>query len=209
MKSLMQGNIACVEGAIAAGMKFYGGYPITPSSEIAEHSAKMLPTVGGKFIQMEDEIAGIASSIGASVCGLKAMTATSGPGLSLMIENLGYATVVESPIVIVNVQRMGPSTGLPTSPSQGDIMMAKWGPHGDHPVIALCPSSVTETYEMTIRAFNLAEKYRMPVILLLDEVIGHMREKIEINKDGYEILNRPTTKEELKDMEGWDDVIMG
>ncbi len=188
---LMQGNEACVEGAIAAGMKFYGGYPITPSTEIAEFSAQQLPRVGGKFIQMEDEIAGIAAAIGGSLAGLKSMTATSGPGFSLKQENIGYAAIAEIPLVIVNVQRGGPSTGLPTAPAQGDIMQAKWGTHGDHPTIAISPSSVKETFDLTIRAFNLAEKYRMPVMLLTDEVVGHMREKIEIpDASDIEIIDR-------------------
>lgn len=188
---LMQGNEACVEGALVAGMKFYAGYPITPSTEIAEISALRLPKIGGKFIQMEDEIAGMAAVIGGSLAGLKSMTATSGPGFSLKQETLGYAALAEIPCVIVNVQRGGPSTGLPTSPAQGDIMQAKWGTHGDHPIIALCPSSVRETFDLTIKAFNFAEKYRTPVILLTDEVIGHMREKIEIpNVDEIEIIDR-------------------
>lgn len=188
---LMQGNEACVDGAIAAGMRFYGGYPITPSTEIAELSAEKLPKVGGKFIQMEDEIASMGSIIGASLAGLKSMTATSGPGFSLKQENIGYAALTEIPCVIVNVQRGGPSTGLPTSPAQGDVMQARWGTHGDHPMIAITPSSVRETYDLTIRAFNLAEKYRTPVILLMDEVVAHMREKIEIpNEDEIEIVNR-------------------
>ena len=188
---LMQGNEACVEGAIAAGMKFYAGYPITPSTEIAELSAERLPKIGGKFIQMEDEIAGIAAAIGASLTGMKTMTATSGPGFSLKQENIGYAAITEIPVVVVNVQRGGPSTGQPTSPAQGDMMQAKWGTHGDHPVIALCPSSVKEIFELTIRAFNLAEKYRMPVLLLMDEVIAHMREKIEIpNASEIEVVDR-------------------
>lgn len=177
---LMSGNEACVEGALAAGMRFYAGYPITPSTEIAEGSAERLPRVGGKFIQMEDEIAGIAAAIGGSIAGLKSMTATSGPGFSLKQENIGYAALAEIPLVIINVMRGGPSTGLPTSTAQGDVMQAMWGTHGDHPVIALCPQSVTETFELTVRAFNLAEKYRTPVILLTDEVVGHMREKIVI-----------------------------
>jgi 2-oxoglutarate/2-oxoacid ferredoxin oxidoreductase subunit alpha len=196
---LMQGNEACVEGALAAGMKFYAGYPITPSTEIAELSAEKLPRIGGKFIQMEDEIAGIAAAIGASLTGLKSMTATSGPGFSLKQENIGYAAITEIPVVIVDVQRAGPSTGQPTSPSQGDMMQAKWGTHGDHPVIALCPSSVKETYELTIKAFNLAEKYRMPVLLMMDEVIGHMREKIEIPEASeIEVIDRkrPTCSRE-------------
>lgn len=188
---LMQGNEACVEGAIAAGMRFYAGYPITPSTEIAEVSAQKLPRIGGKFIQMEDEIAGIAAAIGASLAGLKSMTATSGPGFSLKQENIGYAALAEIPIVIVDVQRGGPSTGLPTAPSQGDIMQAKWGTHGDHPVIALSPSSVKETFDLTIRCFNLAEKYRTPVFLMLDEVVGHMREKIEIpDASEIEVIDR-------------------
>ncbi len=188
---LMQGNEACIEAALMAGMKFYAGYPITPSTELAELSAYKLPFIGGKFIQMEDEIAGIAAAIGGSLAGLKSMTATSGPGFSLKQENIGYAMIAEIPLVIVNVQRGGPSTGLPTSPAQGDIMQAKWGTHGDHPVITLCPDSVPETFSETIRAFNLAEKYRTPVMLLTDEVVGHMREKIEIpNQEDIEIFNR-------------------
>lgn len=188
---LMQGNEACVEGAIAAGMRFYAGYPITPSTEIAELSAAMLPKIGGKFIQMEDEIASISAVIGASLTGLKSMTATSGPGFSLKQEGIGYAIITEVPCVIVNVQRGGPSTGLPTSPAQGDIMQARWGTHGDHSIIALYPSTVKEIYTTTIKAFNLAEKYRTPVILLMDEVIGHMREKVEMpNADEIEIYNR-------------------
>ena len=190
---LLQGNAACVEGAIAAGMRFYAGYPITPSTEIAERSAVRLPQVGGKFMQMEDEIAGIAAALGASVAGLKAMTATSGPGFSLKQENIGYATIAEIPIVIVDVMRSGPSTGLPTSPSQGDVMQAKWGTHGDHPVIAISPCSVQDTYNQTVRAFNLAERFRTPVILLMDEIVGHMREGCElIPTEELEIHNRNT-----------------
>ena len=175
---LIQGNEACSEGAIAAGCRFFAGYPITPSTEIAEQLSDALPRVGGKFIQMEDEIASISAIIGASVGGLKAMTATSGPGFSLMQEGLGYACMAEIPIVIVNVMRGGPSTGLPTKSSQGDIMQARWGTHGDHFLIALAPESVKETFFLTIKSFNLAEKYRVPVILLMDEAIGHMREKV-------------------------------
>ncbi len=190
---LMQGNEACVEGAIAAGMRLYAGYPITPSTEIAELSALRLPQVGGKFIQMEDEIASIACAIGGSVAGVKAMTATSGPGFSLKQENLGYACLAEIPLVVVDVQRAGPSTGMPTSPAQGDVMMARWGTHGDHPIIVLSPSSVKETYDLTIRAFNLSEKYRTPVILLMDEIIGHLREGMELPKaEDLEIVDRPT-----------------
>jgi len=195
----IQGNKACVLGALDAGMTFFGGYPITPSTELAEISAVELPKVGGKFIQMEDEIAGIAAAIGGSLAGSKAMTATSGPGFSLKQENIGFAMMAEVPLVIVNVQRGGPSTGLPTSPSQGDMMQAKWGTHGDHPVIALTPNSVQESYYMMIRAFNLAEKYRTPVMFMTDEVIGHMREKIVIpEKDTLEIYDRkkPDSKED-------------
>ena len=188
---LMQGNEACVEGAIAAGMRFYAGYPITPSTEIAEISSEKLPVVGGKFIQMEDEIASMAAIIGASLAGSKSMTAPSGPGFSLKQENIGYAAIAEVPCVIVNVQRGGPSTGQPTSPAQGDIMQARWGTHGDHPIIAITPSSVRETFDLTVRAFNLAEKYRVPVILLMDEIIGHMREKVELpDVSEIEIIDR-------------------
>ena len=175
---LMQGNEAAVEGAIAAGMRFYAGYPITPSTEIAERCALRLPQVGGKFIQMEDELSSMAAILGASAAGYKTMTATSGPGFSLMQENLGYGMMAEIPCVVVDVQRVGPSTGLATSPSQGDYMQARWGTHGDHPVIAFSPSSVLETYTLIIRAFNLSEKYRTPVIFLMDEIVGHMREGV-------------------------------
>lgn len=176
----LQGNHACALGAIAAGCRFYGGYPITPSSEIAERMAVELPRIGGVFIQMEDEIASMGAVIGASMGGARAMTATSGPGFSLKQENLGYAAMVEVPCVIVNVMRGGPSTGLPTRPSQGDIMQARWGTHGDHPMIVLAPSSVREIYEQTIRAFNLSERLRTPVIVLYDEVIGHLVETVDL-----------------------------
>jgi 2-oxoglutarate ferredoxin oxidoreductase subunit alpha len=176
----MQGNEAVAEGCLAAGLGFYAGYPITPSSEIAEILSRRLPQVGGVFIQMEDEIASIAAVIGASVGGAKATTATSGPGFSLMQENIGYAAATEIPCVIIDVQRAGPSTGLATSPSQGDIMQARWGTHGDHPIIVLYPTSVADAYEQTVRAFNLAERYRTPVILLMDEVLAHMREKVVV-----------------------------
>jgi len=188
---LMQGNEACVEGAITAGMRFYAGYPITPSTEIAELCAERLPQVGGKFIQMEDEIASISAVIGASLAGKKAMTATSGPGFSLKQEGIGYAIIAEVPCVIVNVQRGGPSTGMPTAPAQGDVMQARWGTHGEHSIITLYPSTVKEVFDTTIRAFNLSEKYRTPVILLMDEVVGHMREKVELpNLDEIEIYDR-------------------
>jgi len=187
---LMQGNEAAVEGAIAAGMRFFAGYPITPSTEIAEQCSVRLPQEGGKFIQMEDELASIAAVLGASAAGMKAMTATSGPGFSLMQENLGYGDMAEIPCVIVDVQRSGPSTGLATSPSQGDYMQAKWGTHGDHPVIALSPSSVLETYTLIIRAFNLSEKYRTPVIFLMDEIVGHMREGVVLPNPRDLIINK-------------------
>ncbi len=188
---LIQGNHASALGALAAGCRFFAGYPITPSSEIAEFMARELPKLGGKFIQMEDEIASIAAVIGASVGGLKAMTATSGPGFSLMQENIGYAIVAEIPCVIVNVMRAGPSTGLPTSPAQGDVMQARWGTHGDHPIIALAPATVREAFDLTVVAFNFAEQYRTPVILLMDEVVGHMREKVELPELGTgDIVNR-------------------
>ncbi len=175
---LMQGNEAIAEGALAAGVRFFAGYPITPSTEIAEILSKKLPVVGGKFIQMEDEISSMAAVIGASLAGLKSMTATSGPGFSLKQENLGFAVIAEVPCVVVNVQRCGPSTGIPTATAQGDIMQARWGTHGDHPMIALCPASVQESYTLTIRAFNLSERFRTPVVLLSEEVIGHCRERV-------------------------------
>ena len=184
---LLQGNQAVVEGAIAAGVKFFGGYPITPSTEVAESLAERLPLVGGKFIQMEDEIASMGAIIGAALTGKKVMTATSGPGFSLKQELIGYACMAEIPLVIVNVQRVGPSTGQPTSPSQGDLMQARWGTHGDHWLIALTPASVPECFELTLRAYALSEKYRVPVVLLMDEVIGHMREKIELPDDYSDI----------------------
>lgn len=180
---LMQGNEACALGAIRGGCRFYAGYPITPSSEIAETMARELPKVGGVFIQMEDEIASAAAIIGASLAGTKSMTATSGPGFSLMQEAIGYAVMTETPCVFVNVMRGGPSTGLPTQPAQGDIMQARWGTHGDHEIIALYPWSVGETYSLIIKAFNYAEYYRTPVIFLMDEVLGHMRETFELPDD--------------------------
>ncbi|MBN1551027.1 2-oxoacid:acceptor oxidoreductase subunit alpha [bacterium] len=188
----VQGNHACVLGALRAGCRFFAGYPITPSSEIAEILSIELPKLGGKFIQMEDEIAAMGAVIGASLTGLKAMTATSGPGFSLKQENIGYAAMAEVPCVIVNVQRGGPSTGLPTQSSQSDIQQARWGTHGDHEIIVLAPSTIPEIYATTIRAFNLAEKYRTPVVLLLDEIIGHMREILKEPPDSdIEIVNRP------------------
>lgn len=193
---VMTGNEACAEAAIAARMRFFAGYPITPSSEIAEVLSRRLPEVGGVFIQLEDEIASMGALIGASLAGVKSMTATSGPGFSLMQENIGYASMAEVPCVVVNVQRGGPSTGLPTLPAQADVMQARWGTHGDHPVIAVCPSTVRETYDWTIKSFNLSEKYRVPVILLLDEIIGHINEKIIIPAPNeIEIIERERTNE--------------
>jgi 2-oxoglutarate ferredoxin oxidoreductase subunit alpha len=177
---ILQGNEACAMGALAAGIRFFAGYPITPSSEIAEIMALRLPLVGGRFIQMEDEIASIAAVIGASLAGERAMTATSGPGFSLMQENLGFACIAEIPCVIVNVQRAGPSTGLPTQPAQMDVQQTRWGTHGDHSIIALAPSSVLECFDLTVCCFSLAEKYRTPAVLLMDEVLGHMRESVTL-----------------------------
>jgi len=188
---LMQGNEACAEGAIAAGVRFFGGYPITPSTEIAESMAAMLPKYGGKFIQMEDEIGGIAVVLGASLAGKKVLTATSGPGFSLKQELIGYAAVAEIPVVIVDVQRVGPSTGQPTSPAQGDLMQARWGTHGDHPMIALSPWTVKEAFEAAVMAVNYAERFRTPVILLMDEIVGHLREKVELpEQDAIEVFPR-------------------
>lgn len=188
---LLQGNEACAEGAIAVGARFFAGYPITPSTEIAEHLSRRLPEIGGTFIQMEDEIASIAAVIGASLAGVKALTATSGPGFSLMQENIGYAVMAEVPCVIIDVQRAGPSTGEPTEPGQGDVMQARWGTHGSHPIITLAPSSVKECFDLTIIAFNLAERFRVPVIVLTDAVVAHIREKVLLPPyDQVEIVNR-------------------
>ncbi|GAK59562.1 pyruvate flavodoxin/ferredoxin oxidoreductase domain protein [Candidatus Vecturithrix granuli] len=180
----IQGNEVCVEASLYAGLEFYAGYPITPSTEVAELMSYRLPQIGGKFIQMEDEISSICAIIGASLTGRKVMTATSGPGFSLMQEGLGYAIMAEIPCVIVNVMRGGPSTGLPTSPSQGDVYQARWGTHGDHAIIALTASNHQDVFQMTVDAFNLAETYRTPVVLLFDEVIGHMREKLVMPTPG-------------------------
>lgn len=193
-KRFLQGNEACVEAALYAGLQFYAGYPITPSTEIAEHVAYRLPQLGGKFIQMEDEIASICAIIGASLTGQKAMTATSGPGFSLMQEGLGYAIMAEIPCVIVDVQRGGPSTGLPTGPSQGDVYQARWGVHGDHAIIALTASNHQDVFDITVHAFNMAETYRTPVILLFDEVIGHMREQLIMPEEGeIQVVDRLRT----------------
>lgn len=192
----VQGNEACAKGALKAGCRFFAGYPITPSTEVAETLSRELPKVGGSFVQMEDEIASAGAIIGGSWGGTKSMTATSGPGLSLMQENIGYAFITETPIVIVDVQRGSPSTGQPTMAAQGDMMQARWGSHGDYEPIALSPSSVQEFFDFTIKAFNLAEQFRTPVFVMADEIIGHMREKITI-EDDIEIVARqmPEDKE--------------
>ena len=208
---LMTGNEAVAEAAIDAGMRFFAGYPITPSTEIAEHLAAKLPRKGGVFIQMEDEIAAASAIIGGSLTGAKVMTATSGPGFSLKQEALGYACVAEIPSVWVNVQRGGPSTGLPTLPAQGDVMQARWGTHGDHHIVVLYPSSVQETYELTVKAFNIAEALRTPVILLMDEIIGHVTEKVRLPlHEELEIIDRkPVLKppEEYLPYEYTDDLV--
>ncbi len=191
-RRLLSGNEACVEGAIAAGVRFFAGYPISPSTEIAEEMAKRLPAVGGTFIQMEDELAGISAVLGATVGGVKAITATSGPGFSLMQESIGLAAMAEIPCVIVNVQRVGPSSGIATLPAQGDVMQARWGTHGDHPVIALAPSSVAECFEMVVRAVNCAERFRVPAIVLSDASIGYMREVVTLpDASDLELWERP------------------
>ena len=188
---LMQGNQAIAEGALYAGARFYAGYPITPSSEIAEECSKRLPKLGGMFMQMEDEIASMAAIIGASLAGAKSFTATSGPGFSLMQENLGLAVMGEVPCVVIDVQRSGPSTGLATKPAQSDVMQLRWGRHGDQSVIALCPATVAECFALTVQAFNFAEKYRLPVILAPDEVVAHLRENVTIPEPGeLEVIER-------------------
>jgi len=187
----MNGDVACAEGAIAAGCRFFAGYPITPATEIAEHLSQRMPEIGGIYIQMEDEIGSMAAVIGASYAGLKAMTATSGPGFSLMQENIGLAVMTEAPCVIVDVMRGGPSTGQPTLPGQQDVMQAKWGSHGDYEIIALAPSSVQEMFDLTVEAFNLSETYRVPTILLADEIVAHMWEKVVIqSSEKLKIVNR-------------------
>ncbi len=192
----MQGDEACAEGAIAAGCRFYAGYPITPASEVMVHIVNRFPDVGGKFIQMEDEIGSISSVIGASWAGAKAMTATSGPGVSLMLEGIGYAVMTETPCVVIDIQRAGPSSGQATRPAQGDIMQVKWGPHGDNEIVALAPWSVQEMYDLTIKAFNFSERFRTPAYLLADEAVGHLRETLVIQEDvqiidRYKALNLP------------------
>ncbi len=182
MKELfINGDVACAEGAIIAGCRFFAGYPITPATEIAERMSRRLPQVGGVYIQMEDEIASMNAILGASWAGVKAMTATSGPGFSLMMENLGLGAMMETPCVLVDIQRAGPSTGLPTAVAQQDIMQARWGAHGDYETIVLSPSSPQEMFDLTIKAFNLSEQYRVPVLIMSDEVVGHMSEKVTID----------------------------
>lgn len=191
----IDGNIACAEGALAAGCRFVAGYPITPSTEVAERFASRAPKVGGSFIQMEDELASSAAILGASAGGVKAMTVTSGPGFSLMMEHLGLAMMMELPCVLINVQRAGPSTGLPTLVGQGDMMQARWGSHGPYEIIALCPDSPQECFDLTVRAFNLAETFRTPVLVMTDEVVGHMMERVLIPAaDKIQVADRPLTK---------------
>lgn len=185
----MQGNEACAEGALSAGCNFFGGYPITPSSEVAERLSKRLPQIGRPYVQMEDEISALATVLGASWAGAKAMTATSGPGFSLMQEHIGYGVMTETPFVLVNVQRGSPSTGQPTMASQSDMMQAKWGSHGDYQIVAFAPSSVQECFEYTIKAFNMAEKYRVPAFVMSDEIVGHMRERLVVPEE-IEIIER-------------------
>ena len=191
----LTGDVACAEGALAAGCLFFGGYPITPATEIAERMSERLPEIGGTFIQMEDEIAAMASILGASWSGKKSMTATSGPGFSLMMENIGLGVVTETPCVVVNVQRAGPSTGLPTQGAQSDMMQARWGSHGHYEIIALAPASPQEIFYQTIDAFNLSETYRVPVLVMTDEIVGHMSERVSIpNAREIKTVNRPAPR---------------
>jgi len=184
----MNGDVACAEGAISAGCRFFAGYPITPATEVAERMSKRLPHVGGVYIQMEDEMSSMNAIFGACLAGMKAMTATSGPGFSLMMENLGLGVMLETPCVLVNIQRAGPSTGLPTMVAQGDMMQARWGSHGSYEIIALVPSSPQEIFDLTITAFNLSERYRVPVLVMSDEAVGHMSEKVVIPRIAPEEL---------------------
>lgn len=202
MEQLIQGNEACALGAVHAGCSFFAGYPISPSSEIMEWMARLLPARGGVFLQMEDELGSLAAVIGASWAGRKAMTATSGPGFSLMQEHIGYAAMTETPCVIVDSQRVGPSTGMPTMPAQGDVMQARWGSHGDRPAIVLTASSVRDTYEMTVEAFNLSETYRLPVVLLLDATLSHMRENMAFPQLDVVVRTRPESPDGFKPFGG-------
>ena len=191
----LDGDFACGEGAMAAGCRFVAGYPITPSTEVVERISRRFPKMGGTFIQMEDELASIAAVVGAAWTGTKTMTVTSGPGFSLMMENLGLGIMMETPLVLVNVQRGGPSTGLPTMVGQADMMQARWGSHGDYELIALCPQSPQEAFDLTIEAFNLSERYRVPVLVMMDECVGHMTEKVVIPEaDQIDIVPRRLTK---------------
>lgn len=190
------GDVACAEGAIAAGCRFFAGYPITPASEIAERMSARLPEAGGQYIQMEDELASMAAVVGGANAGAKSMTATSGPGMSLMLENLGLAVITETPCVVVNVQRGGPSTGMPTLPGQGDVMQAQYGSHGDYPIVAYAPASPQEMFDYTITAFNTAETYRTPVLVLADQTVGHMTSKVSI-PDSVTTTDRPTPDVEV------------
>lgn len=196
----LDGDFACGEGAMAAGCRFAAGYPITPSTEVVERMARRFPMIGGTFIQMEDELASMAAVVGASWTGTKSMTVTSGPGFSLMMENIGLAAMMETPCVVVNVQRGGPSTGLPTMVGQADMMQARWGSHGDYALIALCPQSPQEAFDLTIDAFNLAETYRVPVLVMMDECVGHMTEKVVIPPpEKIHIVGRKLTKKNPAD----------
>jgi len=196
----LDGDKACAEGGLAAGCRFFAGYPITPSTEVAERVSERFPMVGGIFIQMEDELASMAAILGASWAGVKSMTVTSGPGFSLMMENIGLGAMLETPCVVVNVQRGGPSTGLPTLPGQADMMQARWGSHGDYEIIALSPNSPQECFDLTITAFNLSEKYRVPVMFMMDECVGHMTEKVVIpESDKIDIFPRRLTKKKPKE----------
>lgn len=207
----MQGNEAFAEAALAAGVRFFAGYPITPASEISEVMSNRLPEEGGVYMQMEDELASMAAIVGASMGGVKSMTATSGPGFSLMQENLGFGMMTETPCVVVDVMRMGPASGMPTHPSQMDVMQARWGTHGDHPVVALCPSTVQEAYDITIKAVNISEYLRTPVLIMSDAIVGHIKEKVEIpDIEEIEIVNRKLTSKpasEYKPFETGEDCI--
>ncbi|MDV2481815.1 2-oxoacid:acceptor oxidoreductase subunit alpha [Methanoculleus sp. Wushi-C6] len=202
----MQGNTACAEGALAAGCRFFGGYPITPSTEVAEAMARRLPKAGGVFISMEDELASMAAVIGAAWTGVRSMTATSGPGFSLMMENIGYAAMTETPCVVVNVQRGGPSTGQPTRAAQGDMLQCRFGSHGDYSTIALTPNSVQEMFDLTVKAFDLADRFRVPTFLMADEIVGHMRERVTIRDPAAIVPPRPLAEGSLPFEAGEDGV---
>ncbi len=201
----LHGDAACAEGGLAAGCRFFAGYPITPATEVAERMARRLPEVGGVYIQMEDEIASMAAILGASWGGVKSMTSTSGPGFSLMMENIGLGMMTETPCVVVNIQRGGPSTGLPTLVGQGDVMQARWGAHGDYGCIALAPASPQDCFDLTVHAFNLSEIYRLPVFVMADEVVGHMSEKVVIpRREDIKVVARPKPQKPPRDYLGFD-----